>query len=416
MVDRQDIDALLIGALYGELTPADETRLASHLESHPADRSALDGLKAARQAVRESRFFELQLEPPQQISALLLQEAHRRAPRSADKESWLARFMRSFMAHPAMAAAAMLVLVLGVAGTLYLRGSVDQQLEEKTAMTPSTPAVANTVATSDAAELEHEQGSGSGSGIGSAFEVGVVNDELRAKLSEVQAPAPKAPPKVAVTAKPEPPKPTTAHAAVPKAPSKKSGIVVSTKDYAPKELPDTEVVNDGDAYNYKKTASPGGGGTVANATTGAGPAAPSGKFAKGEMAPPPPQAAPPPAAMQPTKPADMAPASGSKAAARADAPAQSADPNRQWAVSQHATARSYAANGNCSAAAKIALAVANRAPDYFAAEMADDRALKSCKVYIDAERTKDAEKNAKSRAQKRVNANEASPAPSMDSH
>ena len=27
MVDRQDIDALLIGALYGELTPADEARL-----------------------------------------------------------------------------------------------------------------------------------------------------------------------------------------------------------------------------------------------------------------------------------------------------------------------------------------------------------------------------------------------------
>src|SRR5262245_46396881 len=109
MVDRQDIDALLIGALYGELTPADETRLASHLESHPADRSVLDGLKATRQAVRDSRILEAQLEPPQQISALLLQEAHRRAPRPADKESWFTRFMRSFMAHPAMAAAAMLV-------------------------------------------------------------------------------------------------------------------------------------------------------------------------------------------------------------------------------------------------------------------------------------------------------------------
>ena len=28
MVDRQDIDALLISALYGELTPSEETRLA----------------------------------------------------------------------------------------------------------------------------------------------------------------------------------------------------------------------------------------------------------------------------------------------------------------------------------------------------------------------------------------------------
>ena len=32
MVERQDIDALLISALYGELTPSEETRLAAHLE------------------------------------------------------------------------------------------------------------------------------------------------------------------------------------------------------------------------------------------------------------------------------------------------------------------------------------------------------------------------------------------------
>ena len=46
-MDRQDqdIDALLIGALYGELTPADEARLATHLDSHPGDRGALDDLK-----------------------------------------------------------------------------------------------------------------------------------------------------------------------------------------------------------------------------------------------------------------------------------------------------------------------------------------------------------------------------------
>src|SRR5262245_30437376 len=111
-MDRQDIDALLIGALYGELTPADEARLAAHLESHPADRGALDDLRNARQAVRESRFFELQLDPPQAVSALLLQEAHRRAPKVSakdhdEKQSWFFRFTRVFLAHPAMAAAAM---------------------------------------------------------------------------------------------------------------------------------------------------------------------------------------------------------------------------------------------------------------------------------------------------------------------
>src|ERR1044071_7491259 len=82
MVERQDIDALLISALYGELTPpAEESRLAQHLESHPADRTALDDLTRAREVLHQSRILAFQYEPPQSISALLLQEAARRAPR-----------------------------------------------------------------------------------------------------------------------------------------------------------------------------------------------------------------------------------------------------------------------------------------------------------------------------------------------
>ena len=129
MVDRTDIDALLIGALYGELTPADAARLTAHLESHPADRTALDQLTRTRAVVRDSRILAFQLEPPHAISALLLQEASRRAPRAAtargdgETASWFQRFVRSFMAHPAMAAAAMLVLVVTAAGTFYLRGT-----------------------------------------------------------------------------------------------------------------------------------------------------------------------------------------------------------------------------------------------------------------------------------------------------
>lgn len=127
MPDRIDIDALLIGALYGELTPADEALLAAHLESHPVDRTALDDLARTRAAVRQSRLLAVQVEPPHAISALLLQEASRRAPRpdprSGETQGWFQRFVRSFMAHPAMAAAAMLVLVISVAGTFYLRGT-----------------------------------------------------------------------------------------------------------------------------------------------------------------------------------------------------------------------------------------------------------------------------------------------------
>src|SRR4051794_14037593 len=124
MADRTDIDALLISALYGELTPADEARLTAHLESHPADRAALADLTRTREAIRESRVFAGQLEPPQSVSARLLQEAARLSPRPsqrAETEGWFYRLTRAFMAHPAMAVAAMLVLVVGVAGTLYIR-------------------------------------------------------------------------------------------------------------------------------------------------------------------------------------------------------------------------------------------------------------------------------------------------------
>src|SRR4051812_10624680 len=149
-MDRQDIDALLIGALYSELTPAEEARLATHLESHPGDRGALDDLKSARTKVRESRIFELQMEPAQHISALLLQEAHRRAPKRAtareggeQKESWFWRFARSFMAHPAMAAAAMLVVVVGVASTLYVNKGAHMADREAPALQSARPESTN---------------------------------------------------------------------------------------------------------------------------------------------------------------------------------------------------------------------------------------------------------------------------------
>ncbi len=150
MIDRMDIDALLISALYGELTPAEEAQLTAHLESHPADRAALADLTHTRAAVRESRIFSVQFDPPQSVSALLLQEAARRAPKPAhEAASWFHRFTRSFMMHPAMAAAAMLVLVVGVAGTLYMRHG-DQMFAEQAAPRMATPTASSTETVSTA--------------------------------------------------------------------------------------------------------------------------------------------------------------------------------------------------------------------------------------------------------------------------
>ncbi|MBA3452919.1 MAG: hypothetical protein H0T42_07500, partial [Deltaproteobacteria bacterium] len=139
MVERQDIDALLISALYGELTPAEETRLAAHLDSHPGDRTALADLTHARGLVRESRLLHVQLEPPPSISALLMKEATRCAPKPEVQEGWFARFVRSFAAHPAMAAAAMLVIVLGVA--TFVTKHKGDQFVESTAPATSQPAI-----------------------------------------------------------------------------------------------------------------------------------------------------------------------------------------------------------------------------------------------------------------------------------
>ncbi len=137
MLERQEIDALLISSLYGELTPTEETRLASHLEAHPSDKLALAALSSTREAVRESRILQVQLDPPQQVSALLLQEAARRAPKSAESEGWFARLARSFMAHPAMAAAAMLVVVIGV--TTLVKNRQGDQFVESSAPVASQP-------------------------------------------------------------------------------------------------------------------------------------------------------------------------------------------------------------------------------------------------------------------------------------
>lgn len=139
MSDRTDIDALLIGALYGELTPADEARLTAHLESHPADRTALADLTRTRATVRESRILSVQFEPPQSVSARLIQEAARRLPRR-EEQGWFHRFMRVLMVHPAVAVAAMFVLVVGIAGTLQLRGK-DQLAPPEVSPSASSPAV-----------------------------------------------------------------------------------------------------------------------------------------------------------------------------------------------------------------------------------------------------------------------------------
>jgi hypothetical protein len=427
-MDRQDIDALLIGALYGELTPADEARLAAHLESHPADKSALDGMKVARDAVKQSRIFDVQAEPPQAISAILLQEAARRAPKKvADperRESWFARFVRTFASHPAMAAAAMLVVVVGVAGTLYMRNS-DQfaektagqqnQTEETAQLDNGTPRAeqAPAAAVADAGVVAPNDPGAAGSG----YSVGLAEGQM-AKDDEAKQVA-----------------------KAPESPKKKGYIEVTTPDRMPKEMDSKNAeiargdVADGEAVG-------GAGGAPRGAATNAGPAtkapaanAPETTTAQAApsvaQATPPVAHATPPARTATTGSAPGADYSRSKAATVAKpAPAQASEdkfaeapppppPQAQpqpvpqappgpatnsallgWAKAQHAQAIELVKKGDCTKAAKLAVQVKQRAPDYFAQNMRDDRQLKSCLAYI----TDAAEKDEQHAAPKKAKA------------
>lgn len=433
-MDRQDIDALLIGALYGELTPADEARLATHLDSHPADRGALDDLKVARQAVVDSRIFAVQLDPPQAVSALLLQEAHRRAPKYVaapeQTESWFFRFTRTFLAHPAMAAAAMLVLVLGGAGIMYMKKG-----DQFAAREVSSPSSLDQVA---AAPSEAPAAQGEAAGSGSAMNAGLY--EGAAGTASITAdPADKAD-KAAESASDRWESADAARDELAAAQTKlkkaapSRGITVGTEKGMVKELERAKgAKNDSFGFDLDSGGSPGAasggaGRSASGTTTGATLGRADGNEQQGYAQPPPPPTAAPVATSAPRAPAPApgdakAPAkvatSTTKAAPEkpsestvAPAAKQEAKPDSSliaWAKGEHARAVALAQKGECTAAAKLALGVSSRASDYYAQYMATDRSLKQCAQYINAEREKDAEKSAKSRAQKRTNADEAAP-------
>ncbi len=435
MVDRQDIDALLISALYGELTPADETRLATHLDSHPADRTALSDLTRAREVVHESRILQVQLDPPQSISALLLQEAVRRAPRRASEQGWFQRFMRSFMAHPAIAAAAMLVIVIGFATVISTRKgdhfseSQAPAADRTTQVMSSEPAAPSVgaAATSEGANTNKDQAPSEavagadrdlagddglkGSG-GDSFRVGL-DDSTTGKLAAQK------PRKVDSSNKREDasgdsvggkadPKPRV----VTNSPSKDPGYIELRKQApAPKELgqgkADTntaleEAVDEQRAGASAQPPSVRGGAPGGGAAGGTAPArdrqlgssanskAPAQRpQAIGSVKPP---AAPPQAGARITATPNDERAASEKTIARGAATDGTSDPQFEWASAQHKRVTKQVRDGNCQDAASLALEIARRAPSYYQQNIATDRELKKCLSYINNEREKEAER------------------------
>jgi hypothetical protein len=465
MADRQDIDALLIGALYGELDGDERARLEAHLASHPQDRSALDGLRSTRALLREADLPVAMAveEPSPAITAMLLQDAARRAPAPASRGgflAFLASLLKPFAASPALSAAAALVLVGGAAGLLYSRGAfrtveptVDNsrtaQVDkldkgEMTAaaapsgaapgsaatLTPTTPNVddyrvglvdgENAVATgtagadrgpapdvanerealaknadvagivagdSLAAKGKRSAGSGGGGGTapgagsGAAFQDSATGT---AKLDSATRPG-------YITIDEQ---------------SKDEPTVLALDGARYESAPAGEA--DEDQAPADKSVAKKAPARVALAE-GRGATAPT------TDAPAPSSAPPPPAAGSPQKPiAGKAPGSGTqqqvardqgqgKTGSKAYDPVKAAQLDG-WARDQHAKMVKLVNAGKCTDAGTVGAEIARKNPDYYQANVANDRAVRACRSYVDRARRAKAEDSKTKAAAPRNNA------------
>jgi hypothetical protein len=126
-ISCKQVDELLLEYVYKELDPEMALGIERHVEGCASCGEGLRALQETRQAMRG---LEL-VEPPAEISALLLHEAAE-ALKSVEESFWgkLARMMRPLAIHPAMSAAALLVLVVGVGFFVYKLGEPERSRQE----------------------------------------------------------------------------------------------------------------------------------------------------------------------------------------------------------------------------------------------------------------------------------------------
>jgi len=401
MLDRQDIDALLMGALYGELSPAESSRLDEHLSAHPQDKLVLDGLGRARQALRDSHVLALQAEPPAAVSAVLLQEAARRAPEPREARVGLFAKLAVFLRHPATAAAAVIVLVAGVASTLYMRGVDEKSGNQEVVATPAAAPPRLTVADQpnagsgsatfhgaddgelaagkdDAQKQLHEADRVGGDGDDYGYRADLATDDLGGAKEE------KAKPKLSRNGADKDQglssdsSGTKGNAAPTR--DKRRYIEVTTPDPQPKS-PDegkTAMVRgsatatvivpldpsanaDGQAMNGDALSRPESGTKTKPSSTA-------------------------PAGGAPGSVADTAPGAYQSGLAKAPAPPPVRDDTA--AKTAHARVVTLVKANKCKDAAKMAMTIYDAYPDYYAEFVANDRQVKVCRPYIETERKK----------------------------
>jgi hypothetical protein len=391
MVDRLEIDALLISALYGELTPADEARLTAHLESHPADRTALADLTRARTALRESRILTVQLEPPQSVSALLLQEAARRAPKpvvaKSDEEraGFFERFLRSFAARPMMAAAAMLVVMLGVAGTIKMTGGTDNQYIERAdhVVEPTAPPAADealrwgTGADQGGASADAGAVAAIEKGNGQTFDVTLAEGAKQTELAAVPA----AKPKVATVTDGKEQAETTLE--LKNKPDQNSYIDVRPAAKAPQQPKDLD--DEDRAVNVRRQEQ--------QKRDENKPADPVATSEQPSPAPPPPVVGGggAPGATRGLERDRRAPTgtTTTQGGRVVNAEEEKDKEDLSAARSAHNEVVAAVKGGDCTKAGKLAADLSTRAPGYYNSQVQTDRELKACISHINAAREKE---------------------------
>lgn len=367
MGDRHDIDALLIGALYGELEGADQARLDAHLAAHPGDRAAMDALVETRASLRDRIAALPDFEPAPKLSALLLQEAAKRArPVAAESGGllgWLRAMLRPIVAHPALATAMTLAVVGGAAGLLYQngRGQVTEAVATHEASGSGSAAapIASTEQSVAPTQLARNAAADDGklkSRPGDDYQVGLLEGQVAQDPAIGMAGSATAPGRA-----PAPERAAPLKKEAPSAAGKGRGYVaVTTPEPEVKQLEDATV-----AESFR-----GGTGGAAR-SQGAG-------LSSGDLAPAPPMV-------------------------DANAPAAAFDQDKAnaldaWAKVQHARLAKLVQAGKCIDAGALGSDIAAKAPEYFVAHVENDRAVRQCKQYIDSEKRRRASETVKSRS------------------
>jgi hypothetical protein len=381
MADRQDIDALLVSALYGELDSAESQRLEAHLASHPQDRAALEAMTHTRGRAREGLAALSSAEPQPAIHALLMQEAARRAPaRKAGGSAgsglwaWLQGAMRPMMAHPALAAAAAFVLFVGVAGAFLLRGPGNRMYEasapppaaETIAIAPAEPQPAPAAATAPSpqaappadsyeAQLAPDVAVGDRAVVASAPRPAATSKDTRLERSQT-ARKPDGIAKQALALEAD-----DADRAGADAPARRR----ADARYLEVTTPEPELKTEEDTAAAR--------GAVTQSESAAN--------AEGHR-----QAPPAPAAAAgnagPQTPRDYA------------GDAELAEKRTEWARFKHQELRAAVKRNDCKRAASLFDEIATRDRDYYSASIATDKTLTQCRGALDVARKKNAPRRA----------------------